>query len=95
MNQEATVKRMLEEKWILDHPAFHYMDPESIDHEALIEQQTAANREKSMRQPVKYKSKAQSQFEVQELAIAAEFNEVKDIQELPRLKREHKLKEFY
>ena len=49
----------------------------------------------SLRQPVKYKSKAQSQFEIQELAISAEFNEIKDIQELTRLKRENKLKEFY
>ncbi len=49
----------------------------------------------SLRQPVKYKSKAQSQFEIQELAISAEFNEIRDIQELTRLKRENKLKEFY
>ena len=48
-----------------------------------------------MRQPVKYKTRAQSQFEEQELAIAAEFNEIRDIQELTRLKRENKLKEFY
>ena len=44
---------------------------------------------------MKYKSRAQSQFEEQELAIAAEFNEIKDIQELTRLKRENKMKEFF
>jgi hypothetical protein len=49
----------------------------------------------SLRQPVKYKSKAQSQFEVQELAISAEFNEVRDIQTLTTLKRENQMKEFY
>jgi hypothetical protein len=48
-----------------------------------------------MRQPVKYKTRAQSQFEEQELAVAAEFNEIRDIQELTRLKRENKVKEFY
>ncbi len=44
---------------------------------------------------MKYKSRAQSQFEEQELAIAAEFNEIKDIQELTRLRRENKIKEFF
>ncbi len=44
---------------------------------------------------MKYKSRQQSQFEEQELAIAAEFDEIRDVQELTRLKRENKLKEFY
>ncbi len=63
MNLEATTKKMLEARRTLDHPAFLYIDPLSIDEEAKREQQSAANREISLRQPVKYKSRAQSQFE--------------------------------
>ena len=33
--------------------------------------------------------------EAEELAIAAEFNEIKDIQDLTKLMRDNKLKEFY
>ncbi len=61
---EATTNKMLEADRALDRPAFQYIDPQSIDEEVQKESQTAANRERSLRQPVKYKSKAQSQFEV-------------------------------
>lgn len=33
--------------------------------------------------------------EAEELAIAAEFNEIRDIQDLTKLMRDNKLKEFY
>ena len=55
---EATTKKMLEADRILDQPAFRYMDPLAIDEEAQKEIQQAANREVSLRQPVKYKSRA-------------------------------------
>ncbi len=79
VNEEATTKKMLESERVLDSPAFQYIDPSAIDEEVEIELQQAANRERVKRQPVKYKSRAQSQFEEQELAITAEFNEVRDI----------------
>ncbi len=48
-----------------------------------------------MRQPVKYRTREQYRVEQEELAIAAEFNEINDVQTLTRLYHEHKLKEFY
>jgi hypothetical protein len=48
-----------------------------------------------MRQPVKYRTRTQTLQEQEELAIAAEFDEIRDVQNLTKLMRENKLKEFY
>lgn len=96
MNLESTVQRMLiPDNRVIDYPALEFVDDEELEKATKEEHEKMANRELSMRQPVKYRTRAQTQQEQEELALAAEFDEIRDVQNLTKLMRENRLKEFY
>jgi len=86
---------LVPENRVIDYPALEFIDGEELEQAAMEEHRKAVNRVISMRQPVKYRTRAQTQQELEELTIAAEFDEIKDIQNLTKLKNENRLKEFY
>ncbi len=86
---------LVPENRVIDYPALEFIDEEELEQAAMEEHQKAVNRVISMRQPVKYRTRAQTQQELEELTIAAEFDEIKDIQNLTKLKNENRMKEFY
>jgi len=93
---ESTVQRMLiPDNRVIDYPALEFVDDEELEKATKEEHEKMANRELSMRQPVKYRTRAQTQQEQEELALAAEFDEIRDVQNLTKLMRENRLKEFY
>ena len=73
---------MMEASEVISCPAYKFIDYTMIDEAAEAEHQQALNSEMSNRNKVRYRTRVQSMIEQEELALAAEFNEINDIKTL-------------
>ena len=64
---------------------------QAIDTHCKMNQQ----KEERRKQPIRYRTRWQTEEEKEELAIAEEFDDIRNIKELTTLLREGKMKEFY
>ena len=95
MNLEQTIQEMIDAPYMIKRPAHEYIEHAAKDEAITQEIKKTQQREIAKHQPVKYRTRNQVQEEMEELAIANEFDEIKNIDDLTKLYREGRLKEFY
>ena len=93
VNAESTAKNMAQTFATIAKPAYEYFDQGEVQRE--IDAIKQRHDQPSKIKPVRYRTSNQIHEELEELAIAEQFDELKNVKDLTHLLRGGEMKEFY
>jgi hypothetical protein len=95
INLEETRLNMMASERVIDEPAYHYFNNETM----MKEVEEWVRRDKERTGPgavrIRYRTKNQIEEEKEELEIAGQIDPAKDLHDLSTLLKEGRMKEFY
>ena len=95
VNLEETRLNMMASERVIDEPAYHYVNNETMMKE--VEEWVRREKERTGAGAVRirYRTKHQIEEEKEELEIAGQIDAAKDLHDLSNLLKEGRMKEFY